>query len=172
MSLALRTLEFDRIVDVVSGLALTPLGADALHALEPATDPKAVAAALNATSETTAYLESNALFPLRAGSGLEEALDALQVAGQSLDPLPLRSGDDFLHSRELARNAVRQAAGLFPILDRIVARAASFKNEIAAVRHAIDPGGEVLDHASPLLRRIRDDLRQKRQRLRTTLDQF
>ena len=30
----------------------------------------------------------------------------------------------------------------------------------------------MLDHASPLLRRVRDDLRQKRQRLRTTLDQF
>src|SRR5262245_38368092 len=134
MTLALRTLEFDRIVDVVSGLALTPLGADALHALEPATHPKTVAAALNATSETTACLVSNALFPLGAGSGLAGALEALQVAGQSLDPLPLRSVADFLDSLELARRAVRQAAGLFPILDRIVARAASFKNEIAAVR--------------------------------------
>jgi DNA mismatch repair protein MutS2 len=172
MPLALRTLEFDRIVDVVAGLAITPLGAEALRGLEPATDPKAVAAALNATGETTAYLESNALFPLRAGSGLEDALQALQMAGQILDPLPLRSVADFLDSVELARNAVRQAAGLFPILDRIVAHAASFKNEIAAVRHAIDPGGEVLDQASPLLRRVRDDLRQKRQRLRTTLDQF
>ena len=61
---------------------------------------------------------------------------------------------------------------MFPILERIVARAASFKDEVAAVRHAIDPGGEVLDHASPELRRIRDELRQKRQRLRTTLEQF
>jgi DNA mismatch repair protein MutS2 len=172
MSFALRTLEFDLIIDVVSGLALTPLGAEALRGLEPATDPKAVAATINATSETTAYLESNALFPLRAGSGLDEALDAIAIAGQILDPLPLCSVADFLDSVELARNAVRQAAGVFPILDRIVARAASFKNEIAAVRHAIDPGGEVLDHASPLLRRVRDDLRQKRQRLRTTLDQF
>src|SRR5262245_24732025 len=127
--LALRTLEFDRIVDVVTGLALTPLGAAALAELEPATDPKAVAAALNATTETTAYLESNALFPLRAGSGLGEALDSLAIAGQILDPLPLRSVADFLDSIELARGAVRQAAGVFPILDRIVARAASFKTE-------------------------------------------
>src|SRR4029450_1106081 len=96
MPLALRTLEFDRIVEVVSGLALTPLGAAALASLEPATDPKAVAAALDATGETTAYLESNALFPLRAGSGLGEALDALPIAGQILDPLPLRTGADFL----------------------------------------------------------------------------
>jgi DNA mismatch repair protein MutS2 len=172
MSLALRTLEFDRIVDVVRGLALTPVGAEALGHLEPASDPKAVAAALNATTETTAYLESNALFPLRAGAGLEEALATLGVAGQLLEPLPLRMVADFLDSVELSRNAVRQAAGAFPILGALVARAASFKQEVAAVRHAIDPSGEVLDHASPLLRSVREQLRQKRQRLRSTLDQF
>ena len=51
-------------------------------------------------------------------------------------------------------------------------RVASFKREVAAVRHAIDPSGDVLDHASPALRSIRDRLRQKRQRLRATLEQF
>ena len=35
--LATRTLEFDRIVDAVAALALTPLGTDALAGLEPAT---------------------------------------------------------------------------------------------------------------------------------------
>lgn len=172
MPLVLRTLEFDRIVDVVTGLALTPLGAEVLTTLEPQTDPKAVAAALNATTETTAYLESNALFPLRAGSGLDEALDGVQVAGQLLEPLPLRVVADFLDSVELARMAVRQAAGVFSILSAVVARAANFGHEVAAVRHAIDPSGEVLDHASAELRRVRDELRQKRQRLRSTLDQF
>ncbi len=43
---------------------------------------------------------------------------------------------------------------------------------MAAVRRAIDPGGEVLDDASPELRRIRNELRQKRQRLRGTLEQY
>ena len=172
MALALRTLEFDRIVETVASLALTPLGEHVLAELQPQTEPKAVAAALDATSETTAYLENNALFPLRAGSGLDDALRALQVEAQLLEPLALRVVADFLDSVELARNAVRQAAGSFPILNRVVSRAASFKNEVAAVRHAIDPSGEVLDQASPELRSIRERLRQKRQRLRQTLEQF
>ena len=170
--LALRTLEFDRIVEVVSGLALTPPGADALAALMPATDPKIVAAAINATTETTAYLESNALFPLRAGAGLEDALAVLQIEGQLLDPLPLRGVADFLDSVDSARNAIRAATGSFPILSAIAARAANFKSEVAAVRHAIDPSGEVLDHASSTLRSLRDQLRTKRSRLRSTLEQF
>src|SRR5687767_9672500 len=98
--LALRTLEFNRIVDAVAGLALTPLGAEALAALEPDTDRTRVAESLAATTETTAFFETNALFPLRAGSGLDEALAALSVEGRPLDPLPLRTAADFLDSVE------------------------------------------------------------------------
>jgi DNA mismatch repair protein MutS2 len=169
---ALRTLEFDRIVEALTGLALTPLGADALGDLVPSADPKAVAAALNATTETTAYLENNALFPLRAGDRLEDSLVALRVEGQLLEPLPLRTLADFVDSVEIARASIHAATGAFPILTAIAPRAASFKQEVAAVRHAIDPGGDVLDQASGRLRTIREQLRQKRSRLRSTLDQF
>jgi DNA mismatch repair protein MutS2 len=170
--LSLRTLEFDRIVTVVTGLALTPLGARALAELTPQTDPRAVAAALDATTETVAYLQTNALFALRAGSGLDDALALLQVQGQMLDPLPLRGVADFLDSVDQVRGSIRGATGSFPILAGIAARASSFTHEVAAVRHAIDPSGEVLDHASPTLRSIRDQLRNRRARLRSTLDQF
>ena len=172
MPLSLRTLEFDRIVEVVTGLALTPLGSAALAELQPQTDPRLVADALNATTETTAFLESNPLFPLRARTGIESALVVLTVDGQLLDPLSLRLVADFLDSIDVASVAVRQATGAFPILVSVVGRAASFKQEVGQVRRAIDPGGEVLDQASPALASIRDRLRQKRQRLRTTLEQF
>jgi DNA mismatch repair protein MutS2 len=170
--LALRTLEFDRIIERVVDQALTPLGARVLSHLEPDTDRENVAAALAATAETTSYLENNALFPLRAASDLAATLSALDVQGRPLDPLPLRSLADFVDSVEQARASVRQAAGSFPILTEIVARVSTFKTEIASVRRAIDPSGEVLDDASPALRAIRDRLRQKRNRLRQTLEQF
>ena len=170
--LALRTLEFDRIVERVVDQALTPLGAQVLARLEPDTERGKVAQALASTAETTSYLENNALFPLRAASDLVQTLTALDVPGRPLDPLPLRSLADFVDSVEQARASVRQAAGSFPILTEIVSRVSSFKNEIAAVRRAIDASGEVLDDASPELRAIRDRLRQKRSRLRQTLEQF
>ncbi len=81
MTLALRTLEFDRIVEVVTGLALTPLGERELAELQPEIDPTAVANALNATTETTTFFETNPLFPLRAGGGIEAALDVLNGRG-------------------------------------------------------------------------------------------
>jgi len=170
--LATRTLEFDRIVDAVTALAVTPLGSAALSALEPSTDPKVVVAAQEATSETTRFLERHPLFPLRAGESLPEALASLAITGRPLEPLQLRMLADFVDSVDQAGVSVRRAGADFPILGKLVAHVASFKDEVAAVRHGIDPGGEVLDHASPELKRIRNELRQKRQKLRGTLEQF
>ena len=79
---------------------------------------------------------------------------------------------DFVDSVDQARASVARAGDDFPVLRELVSKVTSFKGEVAAVREAIDPGGEVLDAASPELRRIRNELRQKRQKLRGTLEQF
>jgi DNA mismatch repair protein MutS2 len=170
--LALRTLEFDRIVDAVTALSLTPLGAEALAALEPSTDPKVVLAAQSATSETVRFFERHPAFPLRGGESLPEALDALDVTGRPLEPLQLRLLADFLDSVDQSRASIARAGEGFPILRDLVAHVAGFKTEVEAVRRAIEPGGEIVDDASPELRRIRNELRQKRQKLRGTLEQF
>jgi DNA mismatch repair protein MutS2 len=170
--LATRTLEFDRIVDAVTALALTPLGSTALADLEPSTDPKIVVALQAATTETVRFLERHPLFPLRAGEGLPDALDALDVQGRPLEPLQLRLLADFVDSVDQSRASIGRAGAEFPILRELVANVTAFKAEVEAVRQAIDPGGDVLDQASPELRRIRNELRQKRQKLRGTLEQF
>ncbi|HEX4914571.1 MAG TPA: endonuclease MutS2 [Vicinamibacterales bacterium] len=167
-----RQLEFDRVVEAVTALAITPLGAAELSELEPSTDPKVVVAAQEATSETVKFLERHPLFPLRAGDALPEALDALDVQGRPLEPLQLRLLADFLDSVDQSRAAIARAGGEFPILRERVANVTAFKAEVDAVRRAIDPGGEVLDDASPELKRIRNELRQKRQKLRGTLEQY
>src|SRR4029434_690445 len=86
---ALRALEFDRIVSVVTGLAVTPTGRDRLADLHPMIDASRVGAAQRATSEGVRFLAEHAGFPLRAPSDLEEILDALTIEGRPLEPLRL-----------------------------------------------------------------------------------
>ncbi len=167
-----RPLEFDRVVEAVTALAITPLGAAQLSELEPSTDPQIVVAAQDATSETVRFLERHPLFPLRAGEALPEALDWLGVTGRPLEPLQLRLLADFVDSVAQARSGIARGGADFPILRELVANVTAFNAEVDAVRRAIDAGGDVLDEASPELRRIRHELRQKRQKLRGTLEQF
>ncbi len=86
---ALRALEFDRIVSVVTGLAVTPTGRAQLARLTPMTDASAVARAQRATTEGTRFLADHPGFPLRAPSDLDRIIAALGVEGRALEPLRL-----------------------------------------------------------------------------------
>ena len=92
---ALRALEFDRIVEVIRGFAQTPQGEAHLGALEPATDPRTVASALAATSETVRFL-AEAQIAVQAPSELEVILGGIGVEGRPLEPLHLIALANFL----------------------------------------------------------------------------
>ncbi len=169
---ALRALEFDRIVAVVSGFAVTPTGQARLAELQPVVDAQRVIGLQRATTEGTRFLNDHPGFPLRAPSDLEAILDALAVEGRALESLRLLKLGDYLESIEHSRQAIRKVGSAFPILSREVDGVASFAGEIADVRRKIEPSGDVADNASPALAQIRDRLRRQKQRLRSTLDSF
>jgi DNA mismatch repair protein MutS2 len=152
---ALRALEFDRIVEAVQTFAVTPMGIARLAKLSPATDREEVAKRLAHTSETTRYLATGAGFLLRASDALADTLAAIDVEGRPLEPLRLLGLATFLDSVDETRASIRRAPDAFPRLAAVSDAAASFKHEAAAVRAAIDPSGEVVDHASPELAAIR-----------------
>src|SRR5438046_1986511 len=169
---AVRALEFDRIVEAVRGFALTPMGDERLARLAPSTDPRKVAQLLAATTETGKFLAAGSLFPLRASSDLPQILGSLAIEGRALEALRLLALASFLDSVEETRTAIRRAPGAFPLLEGASGGAASFKGETAQVRDKIDPSGEVVDHASPELKLIRDRLRKQKTRLRGTLESY
>ena len=125
-----------------------------------------------ATSETIRFVNAHGLFPLRASAELPQILDALGVEGRALESLRLLALATFVDSVDEARAGLRRAAGSFALLEAATAGAASFKGESAQVREKIDPSGEVVDHASPELRLIRDRVRKQKSRLRSTLESY
>ncbi|HEX3644084.1 MAG TPA: endonuclease MutS2 [Vicinamibacterales bacterium] len=169
---ALRALEFDRIVEAVTDFALTPMGAERLSRLTPSIDPPQVAQWQAATTETVRFVSAHGPFPLRASSDLPQTLAALGVEGRALESLRLLALATFLDSIDESRAGIRRAPGSYPLLDAATAGAVSFKGESSGVREKIDPSGEVLDHASPELRVIRDRLRRQKTRLRSTLESY
>ncbi len=169
---ALRALEWDQIVDVVGGFALTSLGAARLAGLEPQFDNHRVAQLLAATVEGVKYLDANPAFALLAPDDLDALVAALAVEGRALEPLRLIAFADFLDSVGLTCATIRRVSGPYPTLKNIAEQCGSFKNQIADVRRQIDQSGEVNDSASPELGRLRTQLRKQRARLRSTLESY
>src|SRR5213078_4482279 len=141
----LRALEFDRVVEMVRGFAMTPMGDERLSRLTPSGDPQKVAQLLAATTETAKYLASNGLFPLRAAADVPQILAALAVEGRALEAPRLLALATFLTSVEDAVAGIRRAAGSYARLEAASGGAASFKSETALVREKIDESGEVVD---------------------------
>jgi DNA mismatch repair protein MutS2 len=168
----LRALEWDQIVDVVRGFALTPIGAGRLAELAPQSDPHRAAQLLTATTEGVKYLDANPAFSLNAPADLDTVLAALAVEGRALDPLRLLAFAEFLDSLALTCAAIRRVSGPFPTLKALAENCGSFKNQIGEVRSKIDPSGELNDNASPELSRLRTQLRKQRSRLRSTLESY
>ncbi len=169
---ALKTLEFDRIVSVVAGLTVTPIGRDRVAELGPLTESAGVMAAQRATTEGARFLADHPGFPLRAPADLEAILDGLGVDGRPLEALRLLGLAEYLESIEHSRTAIIRLGAAFPILNTLVATMASFREEIADVRRKVEPSGDVADGASPALAAIRERLRKQKTRLRTTMDTF
>ncbi len=171
-----RALEFDRIRDALADAALTPLGRNRALALEPAADFEAVHARLTLTAAAAAFVRQGGSLAISAPEDLDGILAALDVEDRPLDPLQLLGLTRLLESVSIVAAALRRIA-LAPDTGRgaaalaaIASGAAEFDLEIAAVRRAIEPSGEVSDRASTALRDIRESLRRQRAKLRSTLD--
>ena len=74
--------------------------------------------------------------------------------------------------RSVAQPDRRLPRERYPILAGLAQRCASFEREIAEIRRAIDPAGDVLDNASPELRRFATNCDAQRSRLRGTLESY
>jgi DNA mismatch repair protein MutS2 len=171
----LRALEFDRVREALASFALTPLGAVRLAKLVPSTVLPEVELSLAETTEGVHMLGDAAGggLPLRAPSDLDETLEGLSVEGRPLEALRLVALADFLSSIDQSRSLIlKLQRDRYPILAGLAQRCANFEREIAEIRRAIDPAGDVLDNASPELRQIRDKLRRARSRLRGTLESY
>lgn len=163
-------LEFDKILDLLAAQALTPLGRARALALEPFVEHQPIADALALTSEGVAFRAAGGSLGLSATDDLDETLAALEVDGQILDPLQLLGLARFAESVDTVVAGIRRAADDRPLLAVLVLDSQPFTTEVAAIRRAIDPAGEINDQASPALKEIREKLRRQRAKLRSTLE--
>jgi DNA mismatch repair protein MutS2 len=178
LNVSYRALEFDRIREALAEQSSTRLGRARAMALAPSADADEVRRRLATTGEAVTYEQAGGSLGLDAPEDLEESLALVTTGDEPLAPLALLGVARFLDAVQQVAASVGRAhgdrrdhdAGGFPTLAGIARGAASFAAEIAGIRRAILPSGDVADHASPALRDIREALRRQRAKLRSTLE--
>ncbi|MDM7923585.1 MAG: hypothetical protein QUS14_14900, partial [Pyrinomonadaceae bacterium] len=172
MSFSLDTLEYSRLLELVSRNAQTPMGVERFAELRPKTDRLELDRDLAAISETISLNEEKQV--TWSFSGLEDPTDAvaiLKIRNATLEPNLLLEVARVCNQALFARSSIQPEKEFVPTLWSVVE---PIPPTLLAVLDKITkkllPGGEVDDSASPELARIRREINSQRARLTRSLE--
>ena len=172
MSFSLETLEYAKLLELVSFNAQTPMGVETIRELKPFTSRHDLNNSLAAVAETIVLNEQKQV--TWSFSGLEDPTDAVAILGiknTALEPLKLLEIARICTQALSARSAVQPEKESVPSLWQIVEQIPpQLLAVVEQVTRKILPGGEIDDTASPELAKLRREINAQRQRLTKYLE--
>ncbi|HEX9058289.1 MAG TPA: endonuclease MutS2 [Ktedonobacterales bacterium] len=172
---SLATLEYAKILERLAAEAAFSASKELARALRPTDEPRDVRRRLDLTSEAVRLLD------MRPDVGVRGARDvrphaAAATRGAMLGPGELREVLVTLRSSGYLAKTISRLDDTFPLLKELAADLPMRPSLEARIEECVSEDGEVLDSASPDLRRIRADLRgaqhRLQERLQTLVNEF
>jgi len=162
--------EWNAVRALLAHEALTQMGRDRATAAEPLTDPSEVQAALEMTRQARVALAAAGALPLEALPDVRSILTRCRAEGSVLDGAEMIQLVPVLDASPKLRaygRGVREASPGVATLTDALPRFAELADRL---RRALDASGAVTDDASPTLKRLRRDIRERRRQLATELE--
>ncbi len=171
----LRALEFDKVLALVTALAVSEPGRRRVAALAPSIDPGEVRRSLRATGELTELRAHAGALPIDEFKDQNQLFGVAAMEGATLDGKSLLDVRQFVLAARHLEAFLRSRCERFPAVAELVASLLAPKELADALLKALADDGGLLDDASRELRRLRTRLRDERaeleQRLARMLDQ-
>ena len=169
---ALAVLDFPRALELVARHATSEAGGQAVLSLRPRTDRDWLERELARVAETGAFSESLSPWAPPPIPDCAEALSRLGVDGSALEAMELHSVGVLLASCGQLALPLGTHREDFPELGFLGDRLHRDPQMVARVEKTVDATGEVLDTASPDLKRIRGRLRGAHSKIVRKLEAF
>lgn len=167
----LAALEFPKVLDRLASHATSVLGREQARALRPATSLADAAAALAITGEARRLLEQQPQLTVGALPDIRPAIERA-AAGGVLEPAELLQIKATLETARRLRTALARPTADWPRLATLAGQIPDQQGMETAIARVLDEQGEVRDHASPTLARIRTALRQVHRQIQEQLTEF
>lgn len=169
---ALRVLEFDKIINMLSERTVSDLGRSLSEALTPSTDLREVEYRLKETTDASAYLWRKGGAPFGGIHDIRPALKRIEIGATLGIPELLRIGDMLRCCRTLKHYLTNDVpsdweGNLALELGRQIMPSRDVED---AISQAIISEEEISDHASPALATIRRNIRQKQDSIKEKLN--
>ena len=159
---ALTVIEFPRTLALIAERAISSLGAERVRELRPLTDREAIEKEHARVTALRSLLSAEHPWTLHGVPDARAALTRLRVAGSSLSAPDLLALGSLLRSSRLTREAFR-GEKVSPVATAVLAEQRDAlivdKTDESLIERTVDEEGQILDDASPALRKIRRELR-------------
>ena len=165
----LKTLEFDKVISLLTGLAISEPGREALTELHPAFEAAEVRENLRVVTELIDLRSHSGSLPLEEFDDQRSLLLAAAPHNAVLGGPALVQIRDFVLSARTAQAFLRSRVETRPLLAAIVQELVAPKELADALLGALADHGALLDDASAELKRLRTRLRDERLELETRL---
>jgi DNA mismatch repair protein MutS2 len=166
---SLEMLEFPRIREILGGYTSFSASRELAAALCPLQDYELITRLLRQTAEARGLLDSEGGFSV---GGVLDVRDKVKIAALEgiLDAVSLVEIQQTLAGLHELRRYLKGFAAEFPLLWEIAGGIAELRQIEKDIGDCLDPGGEVLDTASPALADIRRQLRETRSQILERLE--
>lgn len=170
----LRTLEFDKMIQLLSSHASSAIAEEFSKKLIPSTNLEEVEKRLVETDEAVRVLRVRGNVPLSGIYAIKHHVKRAEIGGM-LNPMELRQIASTLavskNLRSFVEGLVENEVDI-PILEEQVNTLPILTSLEHTIKDAIDEAGDVLDSASDALRTIRQQIRQNESKIREKLDSY
>ena len=172
MSFSLETLEYAKLLELVSRHAQTPMGVERFALLRPLANRHQLDDALIAITETIAISEDHQVTWSFSGLGdPAEAFSILKIGNAALEPKLLLEIARVCRQALFARSSIQPEKDVAPTLWQIVENIQpALLDVIGQINKKVLPGGELDDNASPELAKLRREITAQRSRLTKSLE--
>ena len=174
----IEVLEFDKVVLRIAGQSGSEMGREEVLSVAPVGDPEVIRQRLGRASEMMDLIGFDDPVPARGIPDIRRALARCGAEGIALSLEELSQVGEALSVFRQLRDYLDRRRAKYPSLLGLTERLRSHPEVEEAIGRAIGPEGEVRDSASPELSRIRrerervrSDLRERLERLLSTLPQ-
>src|SRR3989454_657902 len=161
--------EWNAVRALLAHEALTGMGRERATTAEPLTDVSEVQAAIDMTREARLALATAGSLPLEALPDIRPVLTRCHADGSVLDGLELTQIIPVLEASPKLRAYGRAARETSPGLAVITESLPRFPELADRLRRALDASGTMTDDASPTLKRLRREIRDRRRQLAAEL---
>ena len=153
----LNDLEFTTVLQQVAEFSISDLGRQAIVDIKPFDNKEELLAELNATNEYLSSFENENRIPNHGFDNLYEKIKRLAIDNSYIEPKDFLKIAATTETIDELQKFLKKFHELFPTLFAFSEKIDFYKEIIQEIKKIVSSYGEILDSASPALRKIRRD---------------